>query len=143
MAGLQLHKGPEMTKANLKHSLLLLSLMLTGTTAWADPAGSLTGVWQQDDQSTTLRIAPCGNRGELCATVIAERLATGDPSSLNKVVAREIRPVGKRSWKGKMLTDGQAFAATAKLVGNDRMNLKICAMPFLCDSLRLNRMNGG
>jgi uncharacterized protein (DUF2147 family) len=142
MAELQLHKGPEMTKANLKHSLLLLSLILTGTTAWAAPAAPLAGVWRQTDNSATVRIAPCGNRGELCATVIAERLAPGEPSQLNQVVARDIRPAGKQSWKGKYLADGQSLAATAKLSGNDRMTFKVCVMPLLCDTLRFNRVTG-
>lgn len=131
-----------MTKANLKHSLLLISLILTGTNAWAVPAAPLAGVWRQDDNSATVRIAACGDRGELCATVIAERLAPGEPSLLNQIVARDFRPAGKQSWKGKYFADGQSLAATGKMVGNDRMTFKVCVMLLMCDTLRFNRITG-
>lgn len=131
-----------MTKANYKHTMLLLSLIFTGTTAWAAPAAPIIGVWRQTDDSATVRIAPCGSRSELCATVIAERLAPGAPSLLNQVVARDFRPVGKQAWKGKYLADGQTLIATAKLNSIDRMTFKVCVMPLLCESLRFSRVAG-
>ena len=133
-----------MTKANIRHSLMLISLLLTGTTAWAQPTGALTGVWRQDDQisAVTVNVVRCSDNDALCATVIAERLAPGDPSLLNKIVARDMGPSGKQSWKGKYVIDGQSMAASAKLTSKDKMLFKVCLMPFLCDSIQFNRISG-
>lgn len=129
-----------MNKANIALSLALLSLTMTGTMTVAAPNAQLAGVWQQDDNSSTVRISTCGNRGELCATVIAERPKPGEPSLLNKIVARDIRLTGKQIWKGRYVVDQQSMAATAKLSGNDRMTFKVCVMPLLCDTLRFRRI---
>lgn len=129
---------------NMKYRqrVLILSLMLMGTTAWAAPTAPLAGIWQQDDNSSTVRISACGKPGDLCATVIAERLAPGEPSLLNKVVAREIKPSGKQIWKGKYVADAQPMAATAKLSGKDRMTFKVCFNALICDSVRFKRVAG-
>lgn len=138
-----------MTKANIKRTLLLLSLMLTGTTAWAQDQGAVAGVWRVDDGSATVRVAPCsGNSSNWCATVIEEQLKPGEPSMLNKIVARDMRPIdknggSKKGWTGRMVADdGQSYKATAKQQGRDGLTFKICVMPMLCDTMRLSRVRG-
>jgi uncharacterized protein (DUF2147 family) len=130
-----------MTKANIKHTMLLLSLMLTGTAALAQSPASLGGIWRLQDGSATVRVTSCnGNGNTWCATVIEERLQPGEPSMMNQSVVRDMRPNGKQGWSGRYVVDGQSMKATAKLLRADQINFKICAVAFLCDTIRLDRV---
>ncbi len=44
----------------------------------AQSTATLSGVWRQDDGSTTIRIAPCSTSNTACTTVIAEQLERDD-----------------------------------------------------------------
>ncbi len=135
-----------MTKANIKRTVFILSLMFTGTVVWAQDQAALAGVWRVDDGSATVRISTCSGSSNWCATVIEEKLKPGETSMMNKVVARDMRPIdkkggSKKGWSGRMVADdGQSYKATAKQQGQDGLTFKICVMPLLCDTMRLNRV---
>ena len=123
--------------------IFILAAMVASTTitpalAQSGPASPLAGVWVQDDGAATVRIAPCGP--SLCGTMIAEKLQPSDPSQLGQTVIREIRANGKKGWTGKYIADGSSFGTKIKQSSANAMVVKICALPFMCDTLRFNRV---
>lgn len=115
------------------------ALMINPVFAQSGPASPIAGVWVQDDGATTVRIAPCG--AVLCGTMIAEKLQPGDPSQLGQTVIRDIRANGKKGWAGKYTPDSSTFYTTKiKQNSGNVMVVKICAVAFLCDTLRFNRV---
>lgn len=128
-----------MRRTCLRLAAAPLALMSWIPNALAQTSPPLSGDWQQDDRSTTIRIAPCPNRNGLCAIMIAERPVAGQKSQLNQVVATDFQQTGKASWKGKYVVDATTMKASAKLTGNDRLTIRICALPFLCDTVRFIR----
>lgn len=129
-----------------KFPLLLASVISVSATALvpaslhAQNGQTLSGLWRQDDGSVTVRVAPCRNSTNWCATVVEERLQPGEPSMLNQMVVRDMKPNGKKGWKGKYVVDGQSMSATAKLLRADTISFKICAIAFVCDTIRLNQV---
>ncbi len=102
--------------------------------AEAQTSAIIDGTWRAKDGSSTVVIAPCPTGADRCATVIAEQLDPGQPSSLNQIVVRDIRADKKRGWRGRYIAEGANFSASVKLAGNDAFNFKICAFAFLCET---------
>ena len=121
-------------------SLAAMTATLAITPAFAQslPPSPLAGMWVQDDGAATVRIAPCGP--SLCGTMIAEKLQPGDPSQLGQTVIRDIRVNGKKGWAGKYSADGSSFSTKIKQSSANAMVVKICALAFVCDTLRFNRV---
>ena len=72
--------------------------------------------------------------GALCATVLADQPAAGQPSLAGKQVGINFVP-GKDGWSGQILTeDGSALAATISLANASRLDLKVCVMAVFCDA---------
>ncbi len=127
----------------MRHSIQCFSTILFLSIAMPAPAqtpSSLLGVWRQDSGESTVRIAQCGASPYLCATVIAERLKPGEPSSLNQTIVQDMRPNGKNGWTGRYIVDGQSMKASAKLSARGMLSFKVCAMAFLCETIRLSRV---
>ncbi|OSZ64956.1 hypothetical protein CAP40_14105 [Sphingomonas sp. IBVSS2] len=109
--------------------------------AQAQAASPLLGDWRAHDGSAVARIATCSAGESLCATVIEERLAPGDASSLGRVVVRNLRPANG-GWKGEYISDRQAFPARARLVNADTIEFQVCAAAIVCDTARYMRVKG-
>jgi uncharacterized protein (DUF2147 family) len=109
--------------------------------ATQSPVNPLQGNWRQDDGSTTVSIAPCAGSDALCATVIAERLQPGEPSSLNTVIVRDIRPSGQSEWTGQfVIGTNQTTKVKVKLATPSRFTVRVCAMIFVCDNINMERI---
>jgi hypothetical protein len=104
------------------------------------PVNPLQGSWRQDDGSTTVKIAPCAGSDALCATVIAERLGSGELSSLNEIIVRDIRPSGQSQWTGQFVTNSQPIKAKIRLVTPSRFTVKVCSMIFMCENINMDRI---
>jgi uncharacterized protein (DUF2147 family) len=107
---------------------------------FARAESKIDGIWRQDDGSATVRVTICPLTKNWCATVIEERLNPGEPSVINQMVVKDMRPNGKGGWVGQYVADGQAMKASAKLLRPDMLAFKICAFAFLCETIRLNRV---
>ena len=118
-------------------AIAVLAIASAGA-ADAQPTTTLTGVWRLDDGSATVRVEPCTNTANWCATVIEEQLEPGEESSLNQMVVQDMRPNGKNRWSGRYIAGGQSMKATAKLTRPDALSFKVCAMGILCDTMRLS-----
>lgn len=114
--------------------------MASSNSLHAQTSTEIPGVWRADDGSYTVRVAPCAVKTQWCATVIDERLKPGEPSMLNQMIVRDMRPARKNSWSGKYVVDGQSMKASAKLTGANALSFKVCAFAFLCETTRLKRI---
>jgi uncharacterized protein (DUF2147 family) len=121
---------------------IVIAATLSSSAALAQNAPNLNGIWRQQDGSATVRVAPCPKSTNWCATVIEEKLQPNEPSLLNQMVVRDMRSNGTNSWTGQYVVDGQSMKASAKLPRPDMMSFKVCAIAFLCETIRLNRVNG-
>ena len=109
--------------------------------AQAQAASPLLGDWRAHDGSAVARITACSAGEGLCATVIEERLAPGDASSLGRVVVRNLRPANG-GWKGEYVSDRKTFPARVRLVNADRIDVQVCAATIFCDTARYMRVKG-
>jgi uncharacterized protein (DUF2147 family) len=111
-------------------------LVFTALPALAD-APTLEGDWRAVDGSSLVRIAACRGAAGLCATVIEEKPAPGEPSSLGKVVVRNLTASGN-AWKGLYNDGTRDLPATVRPVG-ETLEFKVCMGP-LCDTARFARV---
>ncbi len=124
----------------LMRALAAATLLTASVPAQAQPSDPLLGVWQSVDATATVRIAPCDRGQSLCATKIAERLEPGERSELGKVMVRDIRRNGNKGWVGQFDADGQFMSAKIRQSGAGSMSVKICALAFLCDTIKFVRL---
>jgi uncharacterized protein (DUF2147 family) len=120
----------------------LMIVVLAPGGALAQSMPNLDGLWRAEDGSATVRVARCPASPNWCATVVAEQLKPGEPSQLNQVLVRDMRPKGKLEWAGQYVAGGQNMKAGARLLRADMLAFKVCAIAFLCDTIRLNRIRG-
>jgi uncharacterized protein (DUF2147 family) len=117
----------------ITHSLALIAFTLA-TGAPAQTAPSLLGKWAAKDGTSSIVIAPCTGSADLCATVVAEKLAANEPSRLGKVAVRDIRFDKRKGWRGRFIDGGADYAASAKMASNDAFAFKVCVFAFVCDT---------
>lgn len=108
--------------------------------ATAQSNNPLVAVWRQDDGAATVRIAPCDKGPNYCAIVVAEKLELGEASRLGKVTVKDIRPSGPRCWTGLFIDQSATMNAKVQQISADVMSFKICAIPFLCETKRFQRI---
>jgi uncharacterized protein (DUF2147 family) len=120
-------------------AIAMIGLLISGA-AQAQSAPNVDGIWRTQDGSTTVQVTKCPTNPNWCATVTAERLEPGEPSQLNQMLVRDMRPKGKLGWTGQYVADGQNMKASAKLLASDTLAFKICALAFLCETVRLRRI---
>ena len=126
---------------SLKHTFALATFLVASMPVQAQSADPLLGVWQSVDATATVRITPCERGQSLCATKIAERLEPGERSELGKIIVRDIRRNGNKGWVGQFDADGQFMAAKVRQAGANSMSVKICALAFLCDTIKFVRLD--
>ena len=121
-----------MIRAKLALTVALIFTPLAASAAQSDV--NLFGNWRALDGSSTVAIAKCSNSPDLCATVVAEQLEAGQPSSVGQVVVRDIRLDKKQNWRGTYILDGANYAAKIKPISNTSMAFKVCVIAFLCQT---------
>jgi uncharacterized protein (DUF2147 family) len=127
-----------MSKSFSVAALIIGSLL--SVSASAQSFQNLDGLWRIEDGSATLRVAKCPTNMNRCATVVSEVSQPGEPSQINKILVRDMRPNGKHGWIGQYVVDGQSMKANAKLLRPDKLTFKVCAFAFLCETIRLDRV---
>ncbi len=103
-------------------------------------SSELAGKWRATDGSAIIDIAPCSAAADLCATVIEETLKPGEPSSLGKVVIKDIRKDAKKGWQGKFVDGKTTYDANINIKDNGQADFRVCVMLTLCDTLSFARM---
>ena len=125
----------------LKSAFALAAFLVASSPVQAQSADPLLGVWQSVDATATVRITPCERGQTLCATKIAEKLEPGERSELGKIMVRNIRRNGNKGWIGQFDADGQFIPAKVRQAGANSMSVKICALAFLCDTIKFMRLD--
>jgi uncharacterized protein (DUF2147 family) len=124
-------------------SVMLLSLgVLVSGPAHGQSTPTLDGIWRAEDGSATVRVAKCSTGTNWCATVVAEQLKPGEPSQLNQMLVRDMRPNGTQGWTGQYVAGGRNMKASAKLLRSNTLAFKVCAFAFLCETMQLSRVRG-
>ena len=101
-----------------------------------------TGQWELSTGESRYRISYCGDGQELCAklTWLRDDARTHENLALlDRYIVRNARPGGENTWVGTMQYDGATYAATARLVSSDALELKSCS-GMLCRSFTLRRL---
>jgi hypothetical protein len=120
----------------------LIALVLSMVPDWAKAEEpGLAGRWNSADRDSTIEIAACPEMaGALCATVLTDKPAAGEPSLAGKQVGVNFVPA-KGGWAGQILTgDGSSMAATILLPNATRLDLKVCMMAVFCDEVSYYRV---
>lgn len=101
-----------------------------------------TGQWEVSTGESRYRISYCGEGRELCAklTWLRDDARTRENVALlNRYVVRYAKPGEENTWVGTMQYDGEDYAATARLVSRDSIELRSCS-GVLCRSFTLRRI---
>ena len=120
--------------------LCALAFLMTLGAAGAEDR-PLAGTWTTASRNSTIEIADCPQTaGALCATVIADKPAAGEPSLAGKLVGVNFIPA-KGGWTGQVLAEeGNALPATITLPNAARLDLKVCVMAMFCDETSYYRV---
>ncbi len=122
------------------YKFLLISASLILSVPVAAQQTDLIGTWKQTTGASTVKIAPCESGRDLCATVIAEEIKAGEPSMLNRVAVRDVRPAGQQRYVGTFVDEnGGTLGAKIRQTAPDQLQLKICVLSFLCDTMKFVR----
>lgn len=120
----------------------LIALLLSLLPEWvkADEL-ALAGRWTSADRNSLIEIATCPNfAGTLCATVLADKPAAGEPSLAGKQVGVNFMPA-KDGWVGQIVVeDGSMLPATITLPNATRLDLRVCMMAVFCDDASYYRV---
>ncbi len=117
---------------------LLLTLVVAAPTVAAGTQ-SLLGSWSPLDRSAVISFRPCSAR--ICGTVLEGKLGPSKSDMRGKVIMRDLAAQTNGDWVGRFVGDGHDMPVTLKLVGADRLDVKMCMMRFLCRTRHLIRMN--
>ncbi len=115
---------------HLRAALILVSLFLSAAPALAaEPFGT----FERPSNGDQVRFYDCG--GKLCARVAAVK----DPSrakGIGLLILSGAAKTGENEWKGDLLDPelGKTYSGIVSLLGADGLNLKGCALGFLCKS---------
>jgi uncharacterized protein (DUF2147 family) len=123
-------------------SLALAAMFAAGISLASAAELNPTGQWEVSTGESRYRITYCGDGHELCAklTWLREDARTNkNVALLNRYVVRRAKPGEANTWIGTMQYDGESYAATARLVGADAMELTSCSGMF-CRSFLLRRL---
>jgi uncharacterized protein (DUF2147 family) len=119
-----------------KHIILVTAGLVAGQ-ALAAPASPLVGVWVEVNGPGMARIAPCSAAPDrLCVTGLS-RKAGGVTVEIGLVMT-DIRATGSNRWRGTYLDGKRTLPATLRIVGERRVELKVCLL-FLCQTASYER----
>lgn len=119
----------------------LIAMLLSMLPEWAKAAEpALAGRWTSADRNSVIEIAGCASTaGALCATVLADNPAAGEPSLAGKQVGVNFTRTNT-GWSGQIVTgDGNALPATITLPDATRLDLEVCMMAVFCDEVSYYR----
>ncbi len=123
-----------------KFTTACLAAMAISTPSLAQGSSALAGAWRQDDGKIVVRIGFCPSGRDQCATVIEERPDLSEPRRLGKIVVRDIKVVGNGRWTGQFVDQNVTMNGKIRQSSPDTMSFKICAMGFLCETKRFDRV---
>lgn len=123
-------------------ALALAAIVAAGISAAYGAELNPTGQWEVSTGESRYRISYCGEGHELCAklTWLRDDARTDkNVALLNRYVVQHAKPGEENTWVGTMEYDGATYAATARLLSKNSLELKSCS-GMLCRSFTLRRL---
>lgn len=128
---------------------VMVAALAAGLGVQAAGAQEMTpvGVWEAQNGLSRYTVSFCGDGEALCAyvswihpDVIVKR---DNAKYLNQTVFDNLRPVGRRSWRGTVTIEGYAVEGMVELVASDRMRVTGCVFLVVCRTGDLTRVGQG
>jgi len=115
----------------MKKYMTAIVALAAATSAFADEAADVRGLWRSADGSAKVRIAPCADAPvRLCAVVIADKPEPGERSAVGVVGMSDIVADGPKRWKGQYQNGDQRLPATLRMRAPDRIDMRVCVGLF-------------
>ncbi len=118
-----------------------LALALTFALAAAPAlAADPYGTWLRPSTGTQVKFYDCG--GKLCAKIVGVKDASRN-KEIGTVIMSGAAKTGDNQWKGDLLdTDtGKTYSGVVTMEGSGGLNLKGCALGFICEGETWRRLN--
>jgi uncharacterized protein (DUF2147 family) len=98
------------------------------------------GTWVRPSTGTQVNFYNCG--GKLCGKIVGVK-DTSRAKEIGTVILNGAVKSGDNQWKGSLLdTDsGKTYAGVVTMEGADGLNLKGCALGFICQGETWRRVN--
>ena len=102
----------------------------------ADPSGR----WVRPSTGTQVQFYNCG--GKLCGKIVGVKEASRT-KEIGTVILNGAVKSGENEWRGSLLdTDsGKTYSGVLTMEGPDALNLKGCALGFICEGETWRKMN--
>lgn len=118
----------------------IVSLFSTFSLAYGNysPVGS----WKVSTGESRYKIYSCGDKGDICVTLIWLNNASRTPENLKLLghnVVKHAKPNGPNSWSGIISLNGNKYSGTMTMTGENSMILKGC-VSFICQTYYFNRL---
>ncbi len=98
------------------------------------------GTWVRPSTGTQVNFYNCG--GKLCAKIVGVK-DTSRTKEIGTIILNGAVKSGDDQWKGSLFdTDsGKTYAGVVTMEGDDGLNLKGCALGFICQGETWRRVN--
>lgn len=109
----------------------MVAAALTGAFAGSARAEDPYGTWLRPSTGTQVNFYNCG--GKLCGKVVAVK-DQSRKGEIGTVIMNGASRSGDNEWRGDVLNteDGKTYSGVVTLEGPNALNLKGCALGFIC-----------
>ena len=116
--------------AGLRSGLLLAVVLAIASVATAR-AQEPFGTWVRPSTGTQVNFYNCG--GKLCGKIVAVK-DQSRKGEIGTVIMNGAARTGDNEWRGDVLNteDGKTYSGVVTLEGPNALNLKGCALGFIC-----------
>ncbi len=120
--------------------ITLFGLALAAVVATSALAAEPYGTWLRPSTGTQVKFYDCG--GKLCAKIVGVK-DTSRSKEIGTIIMQGAAKSGENQWKGDLLdTDsGKTYAGVVTMEGAGGLNLKGCALGFICEGETWRRIN--
>src|SRR5579862_2217142 len=117
-------------------ALAAVAALFVSSAMAADPSGK----WVRPSTGTQVQFYNCG--GKLCGKIVGVKEASRT-KEIGTVILNGAVKSGENEWRGSLLdTDsGKTYSGVLTMEGPDALNLKGCALGFICEGETWRKMN--
>ncbi|HEV3394793.1 MAG TPA: DUF2147 domain-containing protein [Xanthobacteraceae bacterium] len=125
------HAGRVQAKAVRLLSRIIVACGLASGFVTGVRADEPYGTWVRPSTGTQVNFYNCG--GKLCGKIVAVR-DQSRKSEIGTVIMSGAAKTGDNEWRGDLLNteDGKTYSGVVTLEGPNGLNLKGCALGFIC-----------
>lgn len=120
----------------------ILAFVLGAAPLFAEPY-SPQGLWEAEDKESRYEVSLCGDGTQLCAELIWIRpdvINDRNKVYLNTYVVENAPRASEREWRGTINLYGHSVAGNVRLLSEDYLQVRGCALLIICERKLLVRM---